>query len=118
MKKILLVLWLLATSSLFALDLDKSSSIATYKSLTGGDGIQLEPSKSYTFYHRGTNESGVTDTNDIYLAVGAVAAGAGDGKGKVTLTSKMVIVIGPGVSAIQVKASAGSPCITISTETK
>lgn len=89
--------------------------ISTYKVLTSGEQLQLDPANQYSIYHRGTAEDGSADANDILVLCKGGAAGSSDyasGVGKGIFSKGMVISV-TGVDGIFFKAEGGAPCLTV-----
>lgn len=92
------------------------TKLGTFTVTTTQKTIPLEPRRIYTLIHKGQAIDQSADTNDIFLAIDAVAADGAAGVDKVLLTPNEACVIGPGYYALNYKCGAGAPVLGLNSE--
>jgi len=76
--------------------------------------IALSTQRRYTFLHDGEDVSAAPDSATIYLAYySTVDADASEGGNKAKLKGDRIIEVGPGISSVRFKTSAGAPTMTV-----
>lgn len=96
--------------------MSNTAKLGTFIASTSQKSIALNPHRIYTVIHKGQAIDQSADTNDIFLAIDAVAADGAAGLDKVLLTPNEACVIGPGYYALNYKCAAGAPVFGLNSE--